>query len=112
LVGEGFEPAAPLLQIIALAQLVNVATGSVGFLLNMTGHERYMRNIALLCSSAGLVGFLVLTPWFGAFGAALALAFVLVAQNLLAMFFVWIKLGIWTLPGPNILKLLGVRPRV
>lgn len=110
--GEGFGPAAPLLQIVALAQLVNVATGSVGFLLNMTGHERYMRNIALLCSALGLVGFLTLTPWLGALGAALALAFVMVAQNLVAMCFVWLKLGIWTLPGPNIAKMFGVRTQV
>ncbi len=109
LLGDGFEPAALLLQIIVLAQLVNVATGSVGFLLTMTGNERYMRNIALFCSSVGLLGFLMLTPWLGALGAALALAFVLVAQNLAAMCFVWLKLGIWTLPGPNWLALLGIR---
>ncbi len=109
LLGEGFEPAALLLQIIVLAQLVNVATGSVGFLLTMTGNERYMRNIALICSSLGLLGFFMLTPWLGALGAALALAFVMVAQNLTAMCFVWLKLGIWTLPGPNWLALLGVR---
>lgn len=110
--GEGFDPAANLLRILALAQLVNVATGSVGFLLNMTGHDRAMRNISLFSNGVGLLGFFLLSPWLGALGAALALAFVLVAQNLMAMFFVWIKLGIWTLPGPNVLKLLGVRPRV
>lgn len=109
LLSEGFAPAATLLRIIALAQLVNVATGSVGFLLNMTGYERYMRNIAIVCSTMGLLGFFSLTPLFGALGAALALAFVLVAQNLAAMCFVWLKLGIWTLPGPNWLALLGIR---
>ena len=109
LLGEGFEPAALLLQIIVLAQLINVATGSVGFLLTMTGNERYMRNIALICSSLGLLGFFMLTPRFGALGAALALAFVMVAQNLTAMCFVWLKLGIWTLPGPNWLAMLGIR---
>jgi len=108
--GEGFDPAANLLRILALAQLVNVATGSVGFLLNMTGHDRIMRNIALFSNGAGLLGFFVLSSWLGALGAALALAFVLVAQNLGAMVAVWLKLGIWTMPGPNVLSLMGVRP--
>lgn len=107
--GEGFGDGASLLRIIAAAQLVNVVTGSVGFLLNMTGHERLMRNIALICNGVGLVGFFALPYFFGAMGAALAMAFVLVTQNLAAMFFVWRRLGIWTLPGPNLILWLGIR---
>ncbi len=107
--GEGFSEAAPLLRIIALAQLVNVATGSVGFLLSMTGHEVLMRNIALVCNALGLLAFFVLIPPLGELGAALGLAFVLVVQNLVAMCFVWKRLGIWTLPGPNPLELMGKR---
>ncbi|WP_336175047.1 hypothetical protein [Alloalcanivorax xenomutans] len=110
--GEGFQGGAPLLRIIALAQLVNVSTGSVGFLLNMTGHERLMRNIALTCNALGLLAFFVLIPPFGALGAALALAFVLVVQNLVALLFVWRRLGIWTLPGPNLLALMGIKSPV
>jgi len=110
--GEGFDAAARLLRILALAQLVNVATGSVGFLLNMTGHDRIMRNIALICNSLGLLGFLFLTPALGALGASIVLAFVLVAQNVVALVCVWLKLGIWTLPGPNWLALLGIRGSV
>ncbi|WP_431023360.1 lipopolysaccharide biosynthesis protein [Halomonas sp. H5] len=108
--GNEFQAAVPLLRMIALAQLVNVATGSVGFLLNMTGHEALMRNIALTCNALGLGLFFVLIPLFGVMGAALALAFVLVVQNLVALFFVWRRLGIWTLPLPNVLSLLGVKP--
>lgn len=107
--GSEFTQAAPLLRVIALAQLVNVATGSVGFLLNMTGHEKLMRNIALVCNALGLLGFWVLIPLYGPMGAAVALAFILVTQNLVALFFVWRVLGIWTLPGPNLFLLLGVK---
>ena len=106
--GDGFQSAALLLRVMALGQLVSVATGSVGFLLNMTGHESTMKKIAISCSALGLLAFLVLTPLLGALGAALALAFVLVAQNLVAMFFVWLRLEIWTMPGPNWLLLLGI----
>ncbi|MDN3554930.1 lipopolysaccharide biosynthesis protein [Halomonas maura] len=104
LFGPAFSEAANLLRIIAVAQLVNVATGSVGFLLNMTGHEKLMRNIALICNALGLSMFFILIPLLGALGAAVALALVLVLQNLTALVFVWRKLGIWMLPIPNILK--------
>lgn len=110
--GEGFGAGAALLRVIALAQLVNVATGAIGFLLSMTGHEALMRNIALTCSAMGLLAFFVLIPLLGALGAALAQAFVLIVQNLTALVFVWLKLGIWTLPGPNILKWFGIRTEV
>lgn len=108
--GDEFKEGALLLRIIAAAQLVNVATGSVGFLLNMTGHERLMRNIAMVCSGFGLLLFFLLPHLYGALGAAMALVFVLVVQNLTALFFVWRRLGIWTLPGLNVLALLGVPP--
>ena len=101
--GEEFTQGANLLRIIAVAQLVNVATGSVGFLLNMTGNEKLMRNIALSCNALGIIFFLILIPIFGTLGAAIALALVLVMQNLTAMVFVWRKLGIWMLPVPNFL---------
>ena len=111
LLGKGFESAAIFLRILAVAQLVNVATGSVGFLLNMTGHDQIMRKIALYCNGVALAGFLFLSPLLGALGATLSLAFALVAQNILAMVTVWIKLGIWTMPGPNLLKHLGVHTK-
>ena len=94
-----------------LAQLINVATGSVGFLLNMTGHEKLMRNIALFCNFLGLLGFWLLVPPLGPIGAAIALAFILITQNLVSLFYVWRVLGIWTLPCPNLLALLGVKTR-
>jgi O-antigen/teichoic acid export membrane protein len=112
LFGSEFSQAVPLLRILALAQLVNVATGSVGFLLNMTGHETLMRNLALICNAIGLSMFFLLIPLFGPLGAAMALAFVLVVQNLVALYFVWRKLGIWTLPLPNVLSGLGISPEV
>lgn len=87
-VGPQFVEAAPLLRIIALAQLVNVACGSVGFVLNMTGQERLMRNISLSCAMLSLALFFVLIPALGTLGAALALATALVAQNLTALYFV------------------------
>lgn len=107
--GDEFLPASPLLRLIALAQLINVASGSVDFLLNMTGYEALMRNISLICNVIGLLLFFILIPAFGPMGAAMALAFVLIVQNVVALYFVWRKLGIWMLPIPNILDGLGIK---
>jgi len=104
LFGDGFTQAANLLQIIAIGQLINVATGSVGFLLNMTGYEKLMRNISLISNAFGLLMFFILIPLLGALGAALALSMVLILQNLIALIYVWRKLGIWMLPTPNFIS--------
>lgn len=61
--GAGFEAGALALRLLALAQLVNVACGSVGFLLAMTGHQVVLTRILTLAALAGL-------PLMGA-GAAL-----------------------------------------
>lgn len=102
--GQGFNEASTLLRIIAIAQLVNVATGSVGFLLNMTGYEKLMRNIALLCNVVGIMLFVLFILLWGAVGAAVGLASILVVQNIVMLFFVWRKLGICTLPLPKVIK--------
>lgn len=111
LIGEEFIQAAPLLRILAIAQLVNVATGSVGFLLTMTGHEALMRNIALSANAISLGLFVILIPLFDELGAALALASALVLQNFIALLFVWRRLGIWMMPLPNLFRLAGVPTR-
>ncbi len=101
--GEQFEAAALPLRIIAFGEMVNVATGSVAWLLTMTGHEALMRNVALVTNALGLLLFFVLIPPLGTVGGALAMTFVLVAQNLVATWYVWRRLGIriWALPLPK-----------
>ena len=75
--------AAVPLVILAGAQLVNVAFGSVGLLLTMSGHE----HDALFGLAAGLVlnavAAALLIPPYGATGAAAASALGLVAWNML-----------------------------
>lgn len=99
LFGQEFVAAADYLRIIALAQTINVTTATVTFLLNMTGHEALMRNIALFSGASGLLAFVISIPLFGALGAALSLAWVLVLQNLLALYFVRKRLGFWVYPA-------------
>ena len=88
LFGPEFVNAVLPLQIIAIGQAINVATGSVGFLLNMTGNERVMRNISILSNFVGLVFLTVLLPSIGVLGAAIAYSMILILQNSLALIYV------------------------
>jgi O-antigen/teichoic acid export membrane protein len=85
------------LQILAVGQIVNALAGSVGVLMNMTGHERQAAWI--LVSSLG-VNFMLnifFIPRLGIEGAALATAISTVMWNACMIFFVWKYLKINTL---------------
>lgn len=84
------------LAILAIGQMVNAGMGSVGVLLNMTGHERdTLRGVAVAAVTNILFG-LVLIPAFGLEGAAVATAVTLVIWNLLLRRAVWRRIQIET----------------
>jgi O-antigen/teichoic acid export membrane protein len=97
LFGDEFVAGAPLLRILAIGQFINVATGSVGYLLMMTGHEKDMRNSLLVVAPCSILLSLWLIPLYGATGAAVATALAIAGQNLLAVFWVRRRLGFNTL---------------
>jgi O-antigen/teichoic acid export membrane protein len=96
--GDEFSSASWMLRIMVLGQFINIATGSVGFLLNMTGHERLMRNLSLACNFVGLLAFYVLVDLLGALGASVAICVMVSVQNLAASYFVYRKLGFSVFP--------------
>jgi O-antigen/teichoic acid export membrane protein len=95
--GEEYIQAAYLLRILIIGQFINVITGSVGFLLNMTGHEKDMRNVVFFSGPLALGLGLSLTPIYGPTGAAIATAIALASQNLIAVYMVKRRLGFNTL---------------
>jgi O-antigen/teichoic acid export membrane protein len=95
--GSDFSGGARTLQILSVGQFVNVATGAVGVLLVMTGHEHQFRNIQVITAALVLALNVVLIPTHGAVGAAIAAASALIVQNILFGYFVWTKLGILTI---------------
>ena len=72
--GSEFERGATVLCILAVGQLVNVATGSVGYLLIMSGNEAALRNTAAAGVLVHVTLQCLLTPRFGLVGAALSTA--------------------------------------
>lgn len=96
LFGRDFSVGAPALQILALGQFVNAATGSVGFLLMMTGNERLLwRSVtiaALVC--VAMSAFIAGAGTDALAVAALAVALPLAMQNILATIYAWRTLRI------------------
>jgi O-antigen/teichoic acid export membrane protein len=97
LFGDEYIQAASLLQILIIGQFINVITGSVGYLLNMTGHEKDMRNVVFLSGPLALVLCFVLTPIYGSTGTAISIAIAVASQNLFAAYIVKKRLGFNTL---------------
>ncbi|GAB4347694.1 MAG: oligosaccharide flippase family protein [Candidatus Abyssubacteria bacterium] len=99
--GADFSDGAAALAILAIGQFVNVATGSVGYLLIMSGHERLMRNILIVAASMCILLDLLLIPLWGSLGAAIATAVSLAFQNVCAYYLVVKSLGISTILRPG-----------
>lgn len=103
LFGNQFIEGANILIILAIGQFVYVVTGAVGYLLTMSGHERMMKNIMILCSLLIVSMNYLLIPRFGAQGAAIATSITLIFQNVAIAFVIWKIMGIVAIPYANII---------
>lgn len=81
--GAEYTRGALALSILSCAQLVNIATGSVGLILNMTGHERITARAIGFSAVLNFGLNMLLVPPLGLEGAAVASGLSLIAWNLL-----------------------------
>ncbi len=92
LFGAEFVAAAPALRILALGQIFNIATGSVGAVLMMTGREGWSLRLGILSLAVlGLAG-VILIPLYGVAGAAMATSLSVVVRNGTMTLLVWRQL--------------------
>jgi len=96
--GEEFRAGAVALALLSIGQFVNVSTGSVGYLLMMSGNEKIMRNIVLTTAILNIVLNVALIPGYGLTGAAVATAVSLIFLNLGSVYLAKKIMGINTLP--------------
>ncbi len=94
LFGDDFRSAAAVLSILAVAQLLNVSTGSSSAMLTMTGHQAVLVRCMATALAVGLVYLALIGYRFGATGFASAVALTLTVQNVLAVRAVSQELGI------------------
>lgn len=95
--GAEFTQGATALAILAIGQFVNVVTGSVGYLLMMTGHEKLMQYNVIGSALTNILLNALLIPRFGILGAATATTITLTGMNIISAILVAKKLSINTL---------------
>lgn len=95
--GDEFQKGGILLSILAIGQFINVATGSVGYLLMMSGNEKLMRNNVAMVAVMSVVLNVFFVPIYGVLGAVITTAVCLSSQNLIAAYMVNSCLGINTM---------------
>lgn len=92
--GEGYRAGHTALAILAVGQLINAAMGSVGLLLNMTGHERETAKGVAMAAVLNIPLNLAFIPMMGMSGAALATAISLLVWNIVLSRAVRRRLGL------------------
>jgi O-antigen/teichoic acid export membrane protein len=94
LYGADFSESYVPLVIICVGQLVNAAVGSVGSLLNMTGHEKDTTRSVFIGATVNVALNFALTPRLGPIGAAIATSTTLVVWNVIMWRKVRARIGI------------------
>src|SRR5205085_7379186 len=83
--GQSFIPAWPLVIAFSLGNLINVATGSVGYMLLMTGHTKISFLNSLTAVIVNIVVGIILAPHYGAMGVAIATGLAVAVVNLMRL---------------------------
>lgn len=100
-IGPEFEAGAPLLRIMAVAQVLATLSGPSGQALAMAGHGR----INFLITATTTVGLIISLPllahFLGAIGVAIGVALVLVGNNAANLLFFWRAEGINSITGQH-----------
>ena len=96
--GDQFITGTAILMILSTSQFVNVSTGSVGYLLMMSGNEKLLRNNIFGVAIINIILSVWLIPKYGMLGAGVVSAISLTLQNVISLLLVKRKLNFWTIP--------------
>jgi O-antigen/teichoic acid export membrane protein len=100
LFGEEFRKGKIALIILVISQLINASTGSVGILMNMSGHQKKLRNIIVTASIISFCIYIILIPLYGIIGAAIGCLISNILVNITAVIFVHRKMNLLTFYFP------------
>lgn len=82
---KGFGSAWPLLVAFSIGAIVNAGTGSVGYMLLMTGHQKLSFLNSLTAVVVNVILGVLLTPRYGAMGTAIATGLAIAVVNLMRL---------------------------
>ncbi len=100
--GHDFKKGAVALIFLSIGQFVNVISGSVGYILQMTGKEKIFQYIIFAATILNIVLNMILIPRYGINGAAFASMLSISFWNLTAMFYIRSTFNITTLYLPKL----------
>lgn len=83
--GTSFTAAWPLVIAFSVGSIVNAATGSVGYMLLMTGHQKLSSLNSLAAVVVNVVLGVILTPRYGAMGTAISTGLALGVVNVMRL---------------------------
>ena len=94
--GEEFLAGSIILLTLCIGQVVNSLSGSVGVILQMTGHQKKFRNFVLIALITNIILNLIFTPIYGAIAIAVSTVISMALWNLLGAIYLKKKLNIIT----------------
>ncbi len=106
--GEGFSTAYVPLLILAAGFVINGLNGSSGALLAMSGHERALAKILLVCNAISMIALPILCLAAGTVGAAIAVSGSTVAWNVWTLLYCRKYVGV----DPSVLSYILPKPSV
>ncbi|MGE5563252.1 MAG: oligosaccharide flippase family protein [Bacillota bacterium] len=84
--GTGFADAVPVLHILIVGQVLNAVTGSVSYILGVTGHQKVLALVVLSTMFVNALLCALTIPLFGQIGAAVAVTVSTSASNLFLVY--------------------------
>jgi len=104
LFGVHYQAGDLIMIILCVGQFVNVWAGSCGMVLMLTGHQMTLMLITICTSLITIALAWSLVSRYGGAGVAIASGSGMIVQNLLQLFFVHRRAGIWTHASPMQLR--------
>jgi len=82
------------LLILLFGQFINLVTGPVGMVMNMTGYEKILFKFTLYQTLLGALALLLLTPMLGLFGAAASMSITVSIYSLATLYYAKTKMDL------------------
>lgn len=100
--GSGFDDGVTALRILVVGMIIRLAAGFAGLALVMTGHEASLTKTVAAGTALTVALSLALGPIWGAEGAAVALVVGLGVSDVVVVYVLWRRLGIYVAPIPRL----------
>jgi O-antigen/teichoic acid export membrane protein len=94
--GDEYKNSAVILTIIVIGQFINSTSGSVGIFMNMSGNQKYSRNIMLVTLFMVTIAYFIFCPKYGILSVAIINTIGISIINISSALFVFYKLNLIT----------------